>query len=340
MLSPPLSLAFLPFFPPFLSFKYCFQDYFGEGVTARKSKRKKTTLPACVRAQAASKGSTVVANRGGDSSGTSAVPRLGNRGRWHGAAGGREGGCGLQRQENLCAFSSLLAVSWEWDSHTPPMSLPHPTGVCPTSRSSCSISSNPAVTRSGDCAETSAGRGAQGESVWGCVWGCVSPTAPPALLGSPQPGPRWPCLSSSCQTHGLHRGHCRSRLWEAAAKAGQDQDLSIQPPLPGSTAGQRPQGQGRGAGRALAPRRRPHRPGGGQGWARGTGLPGRQVTPAWGCGVLPPLLPFTSPIFPQTNRAAAPASPCNDSAAAKFNIAWRTVRTRSPVWLTGHGRAE
>lgn len=46
MLSPPLSLAFLPFFPPFLSFKYYFQDYFGEGVTARKSKRKKTTFPA------------------------------------------------------------------------------------------------------------------------------------------------------------------------------------------------------------------------------------------------------------------------------------------------------
>lgn len=37
-----------------------------------------------------------------------------------------EGERGLQRQENLCAFSSLLAVIWAWDSHAPPMSVPHP----------------------------------------------------------------------------------------------------------------------------------------------------------------------------------------------------------------------
>lgn len=51
----------------------------------------------------------------------------------------------------------------------------------------------------------------------------------------------------------------------------------------------------------------------------GTELPGRQVMVTLG---------FTNPISPKTNRAAAPASPCNDSTAAKFNIPWRMVRTR------------
>lgn len=35
---------------------------------------------------------------------------------------------------------------------------------------------------------------------------------------------------------------------------------------------------------------------------------------------LPWLLPFAGPILSKTNRAAAPASPCNDSATVKFNI--------------------
>ena len=57
----------------------------------------------------------------------------------------------------------------------------------------------------------------------------------------------------------------------------------------------------------------------------GAGLPRRAVTLATGPrgrgerGALPRLLPFAGPVLLKTNRAA-PACPCNDSVAAKFNI--------------------
>lgn len=201
-----------------------------------------------------------MANRGGDSSATTAATGAG-------VAGGTEGGCGLQSQENLCAFSSLLAVMWGWDSHIPPMSLPHPTSVCPASHPSCSISCDPAS------AGTSAGRGARGEA----VGLCVSPSAP-----LPCPAPTAALAEPLQQLPNPRQGSCRSRLWEMAAEAGQEQDVSTQPQLPCSTAGQ-------------------------ASWRTGLGDGDRAADPGVGLRLLWQLLPFTSPIPPeQTGQQLQP----------------------------------
>lgn len=139
MLSPLLSLAFLPFFPPrFLYFKY----FFSRIISARLSRHarargKKITFPAGAELRRPRKGTRLWRTRW----------RLPGHLGWHGVAGG---GCGLQRQANPRAFSSLLAAMWGRDSL-----IPHPP---------CGSSSGLAGTRSGACAEP-AGRAAQGENV-------------------------------------------------------------------------------------------------------------------------------------------------------------------------------